>query len=177
MNESTEESQAEAKHVRKVLAVEIDEENEIDKLLRKFQLQKAVRVCAWIRKFVHSSLLSQGRPRIKGPLTTEETSQQRLFWERQAQTGCEVEKDRVALSLQLNQNGLLECRGRLQGDYPVYLSDTSLFARRVVEDAHLVTLHGGVGLTMAKVRSPHWIPRLRKLVKKVRATCYGCKRF
>ena len=46
-------------------------------------------------------------------------------WERQAQKSGEVEKDRVLLNLQLNQEGLLECWGRLQGDYPVYLSETS----------------------------------------------------
>ena len=55
VNEVTEESQAEAKLVRKVLAVAIDEENEIDNVLRKFQLQRAVRVCAWMRRFVHNS--------------------------------------------------------------------------------------------------------------------------
>ena len=46
-----------------------------------------------------------------------------------------------------------------------------------MEEAHLVTLQGGVGLTMAKVRSRYWMSRLRKLVKKVRGTCHGCKRF
>ena len=30
---------------------------------------------------------------------------------------------------------------------------------------------------MAKVRDSHWIPRLRKLVKRVIKKCYGCKRF
>ena len=43
--------------------------------------------------------------------------------------------------------------------------------------SHLVTLHGGVGLTMAKLREEFWIPRLRRLVKKVIRQCYGCKRF
>ena len=35
----------------------------------------------------------------------------------------------------------------------------------------------GVTLTMARVRETYWIPRLRKLVKKVRGNCWGCKRF
>ena len=83
----------------------------------------------------------------------------------------------MALNLQLNQEGLLECRGRLQGVYPVYLPETSLYSQRIVEEAHLQTLHGGVGLTMTKVRSRYWIPKLRKLVKKVCRNCHGCKRF
>ena len=114
VNEVTEESQAEAKLVRKV-PVAIDEENEIDNILRKFQLQKAVRLCACMRRFVHNSLRSQGRPCIRDHRPPK----------KQAQKSCEVEKDRVALNLQLNQNGLLECRGRLQGDYPVWKRPTS----------------------------------------------------
>ena len=42
---------------------------------------------------------------------------------------------------------------------------------------HTQTLHGGVGLTMAKVRKTYWIPRLRQLVKLLIKRCYGCKRF
>lgn len=149
----TRESQAEAKLVRKVLAVAVDEEDEVEDVLRKFHLRKAVRVCAWMRRFAHNALCSRGKTRIEGPLTTQETNQLRLHWERQAQKNGEVEKDRVALNLQLNQEGLLECRGRLQGDYPVYLPETSLYSQRIVEEAHLQTLHGGVGLTMTKVQS------------------------
>ena len=71
----------------------------------------------------------------------------------------------------------MECRGRIQGEYPTYLPDTHQFTHKVVEEAHLVTLHGGVGLTMTKVRSRYWVPRLRRLVRKVRKSCHGCKRF
>ena len=101
----------------------------------------------------------------------------RLHLERQAQKRGEVEKAQVVLNLQLNQEVLLECRGRLQGEYPVYLPDTSLYSQRIVEDAHLQTLHGGVGQTTTKLRSRYWIPKLGKLLKKVRRNCHGCKRF
>ena len=43
--------------------------------------------------------------------------------------------------------------------------------------AHRRTLHGGVGLTMAAIRSRYWIPRLRQLAKHMIKRCYGCKRF
>ncbi|XP_068708110.1 uncharacterized protein [Montipora foliosa] len=68
---------------------------------------------------------------------------------------------------------LLGCRGRIQGVYPVYIPDTSMYSEKFVQEAHEATLHGGVGLTMTKIREQHWIPRLRRLVKK----CPGCKRF
>ena len=47
----------------------------------------------------------------------------------------------------------------------------------LVHHAHISTLHGGVGMTMAKVREHHWVPRLRQLAKKIRSKCHGCKRF
>ena len=136
-----------------MLIIAVHEENEIEELLYKFQLQKAVRICAWMRRFAHKSLRSRGAPRAQGPLTTEETNSQRLFWEKQAQKSCDIDRDCVALNLQPNQEGLLECRGRIQGEYPVYIPETSMLGLRLVEEAHQVTMHGGVGLTMAKVRN------------------------
>ena len=41
----------------------------------------------------------------------------------------------------------------------------------------MLTLHGGVGLTMAFIRRDYWIPRLRQLTKKVINGCFGCKKF
>ena len=43
--------------------------------------------------------------------------------------------------------------------------------------AHRRTLHGGVGLTMAAIRSRYSIPRLRQLAKRMIKRCYGCKQF
>ena len=48
---------------------------------------------------------------------------------------------------------------------------------KFVEQAHKDTLHGGVGLVMAKVRERHWVPRLRLLTKQVIKRCWECKRF
>ena len=177
LNEQSEESQTEVKLVQKVLGVAVNEKNEIAEVLHRFQLQKAVRICVWMQRFAHNSLCSQGILRIKGPLTTEETNHQRLFWEKQAQRSCDIERDRVALNLQPNQEGLLECWGRIQGEYPVYIPETSILGLRPVEEAHKETMHGGVGLTMARVRARYWIPKLRQLTKKVRKSCHGCKKF
>ena len=85
--------------------------------------------------------------------------------------------DKLQLNLQPNGEKILECRGRIQGRYPIYLPDDSLFAEKLVRHAHQRTLHWGLGLTMAEVREKYWIPRLRKLTKKVVKSCWGCKRF
>ena len=87
------------------------------------------------------------------------------------------EQIKSSLNLQLNDDGLLECRGRIQGKYPVYLPEDAVFTRKLVRQVHCETLHGGVGLTMAAVREKYWVQRLRRLVKKATKECWGCKRF
>ena len=77
----------------------------------------------------------------------------------------------------MNQEGIYECHGRIQGDYPVFIPNKSLLAEKIVEEAHLQTIHGGVTLTMARTRDQYWIPTLRQLVKRIIKRCYGCKRF
>ena len=42
---------------------------------------------------------------------------------------------------------------------------------------HTQTLHGGVSMTLTKVRENYWVPRLRRLIKQVIKSCHGCKRF
>ena len=73
--------------------------------------------------------------------------------------------------------GVLVCHGRVQGELPIYVPDSAMLAQKIVEEAHMLTLHGGIGLTMTQVRKRYWIPRLRRLVRKMRRKCHGCKRF
>ena len=93
--------------------------------------------------------------RKTGPLTTEEINYQKLLWEKTPQKKCagleQFEDDKLKLNLQMNHDGALECRGRIQGDYPVYLPDSEMYPEKLVQHAHEATLHGGVSLTMAKV--------------------------
>ena len=48
--------------------------------------------------------------------------------------------------------------------YPVYLKPpNALLSEKLIQDAHALTLHGGVGLTMTYIRRDYWIPHLRRL--------------
>ena len=87
------------------------------------------------------------------------------------------EISRQQLNLKMNQEGIYECQGRILGDYPVFIPNKSLLAEKLIEEAHLQTIHGGVTLTMARIRDQYWIPTLRQLVKRIIKRCYGCKRF
>ena len=84
---------------------------------------------------------------------------------------------KVLLNLQRNDTGVLECRGRIEGQYPIFLPENSEFTRKVVEQAHVTTLHGGVASTMARVRERYWVPKLRRMVKKARSDCFGSVKF
>ena len=86
-------------------------------------------------------------------------------------------KEKLELNLQANETGVLECRGRIEGEYPVYLPRDCVYTQKAVERAHLTTLHSGVSAMMTKVRDRFWVPKLRQLVKRVRSQCWGCKRF
>ena len=176
----TPESQAEAKVSKEVFGGARNVTDGFDVLLEKFALWKTLRVCTWIQRFVCNSR-KRKEERSVGPLTTEEIEKQKYFWTARAQnSGKRSEKfddDKLQLNLQERSDGLLECRGRIQGDYPIYLPDTHPYTEKLVMLSHLVALHGGVGLTMTKVREHHWVPRLRRLAKKVIKSCFGCKRF
>ena len=147
-----------------------------DEVLARFGLRKALRICAWASRFTQNSRLKR-EERITGPLTTEEIEKQHMFWIKRAQKSCHDEDDRIKLNLQDNRQGILECRGQLQGEYPIYLPDSHPYTEKLVQEAHLRTLHGGVGMTMTHVREKHWVPRLRRLVKRVIKGCFGCRRF
>ena len=85
--------------------------------------------------------------------------------------------DEQSLKIKMDEEGLYRCYGRIYGDYPIYLPPDSLVSEKIIMDAHARTLHGGVALTMTCVRSKYWIPRLRQMVKRLRKSCAGCKRF
>jgi len=73
-------------------------------------------------------------------------------------------QDQLSLDLQKNSEG-------------VYLPPNAVRSEKLTQGAHVLTLHGGVCLTITYIRRDCWIPRLRRLKKKVIRGCFGCKRF
>ncbi len=173
------ESLAEAKVIKEILTIAVESEQDgLDNLIEKWDLWKAVRITAWIARFTKNC---RTKEKVTGPLTTEEINERLEFFIKRAQSRCEgkekFEEDRLQLNLQLNERGIYECRGRVQGDFPIYVPDEDVLAEKLVTHAHSGTLHGGALLTMTKIREKYWIPRLRRLTKRVIRRCHGCKRF
>ena len=59
LNQPTEESQVEGKLMKKFLAIAVEDKNEIEEVLHKFQLWRAKRVWAWMRRFGNNSFVAQ----------------------------------------------------------------------------------------------------------------------
>ena len=119
--------------------------------------------------------------KLGGPLTAVETKKAELFWVKRVQARASADEryqeDKLQLNLQAKEDGVLECRGRIQGHYPIFLPDRQRYTEKLVAQAHVAVLHWGVGSTMAKVREYYWVPRLRRLTKRIVKSCHGCRQF
>ena len=62
--------------------------------------------------------------------------------------------------------------GRIHGEYPIFVPRESKLAEKLIEEAHIQTIHGGVQLIMDKIRSKYSVPMLKQLVKRVLRICY-----
>jgi hypothetical protein len=175
ITEPNEQTKAEAKQMKEVFLVTLKANEEFDDVLEKHTFLIAVRITAWVRRFLQNCKLKKSE-RVKGPLTTVETKNQVLWWiKRKQERYCGSDKfgeDQLRLNLQRNGDRIYECRGKIQGRYPIYLPPKTVLSTKIVEDAHILTLHGGVGLTMSLIRRDYWIPRLRQLANKVVTCCY-----
>ena len=174
---NTDESEIKRKMIKEFLATNVDLQNPIDTLLNKFTLRKRLRILSWINCFLNNFRKSK----VSGPRTADKVLVQRKFLiKRQQNLHSNTENfeiSRQKLNLKMNQEGIYECHGRIQGDHPVFIPNKSLLAERLVEEVHLQTIQGGVTLTMARIRDQCWIPTLRKLVKRIIKRRYGCERF
>ena len=175
----SEDTDSELKKTQEILSMTAtDKQSLFQNLIEKMSFKKSIRVVAWIARFKHNCLHKKAKK--CGPLTTEEWNSVKMSWIRNVQQehreSTLFKKHENQFNLIETGDGIYRCHGRIQGDKPIYLPKDSLFTQKLVMHAHLCTLHGGVGLTMTYIRENYWIPCLRQLTKKVRSSCYGCKR-
>ena len=180
VTKANKETEAEAKRTKEVFAVAVDTRDDFDEVLEKQNFWRVIRISAWIMRFLQNCR-SKKSNRVSGPLTTAETEKQVKWWIKREQERYSVTEkfleDQQRLNLQKNDEGIYVCKGRIQGHYPVYLPPRVSLSEKIVQDAHLLTLHGGVGSTMAYFRQEYWIPRLRQLAENVISHWYECKKL
>lgn len=171
-------TKAEVKVVKEIFNVAIKEEDEcdeMDQLMKKFDHWTTIRQqhgCS--ASYIMHARVDKNQ-RLTGPLTTKETDRLLQWWIKRVQSKNEkrakFKADQEQLNLKKNAEGDYEYRGRMQGDYPIYLPDGEVFTEKLVLHAHKISVHGGVGLTMTKLREKSWVPRLRRLTKRLIRSC------
>ena len=174
------ESSEEAKLIKEVLikTIEKPKEDALWTLMEKYSYRKAIRVTAWVNRFLLNC--KKGKRNI-GPLSTTELELAKNHWVKKvqsdAQTAVGFEQQKEKLNLKKDEGGILRCYGRIEGDYPLYLPDSDLFTKKLIMHEHIRTLHEGVNSTMARIRNHWWIPKLRRLVKSIIHSCPGRKKY
>ena len=147
--------------MKELFAVAVPVEDELDQLLQKYDYWKMIRITARMSRFANNAR-NGGEHKVVGPLTTEETSRQAKLLVKKVQQRNEETKafkeDQQQLNLKINDEGIYECQGRIQGHYPVYLPNNELLTEKIITHAHKLSSHGGVGMTMAKYREKYWTP-------------------
>ena len=53
----------------------------------------------------------------------------------------------------MSEEVLYQCFGKMQGQHPIFIPKTVSTSRKIVEEVHILTIHGEVTLKMAKIRS------------------------
>ena len=128
MTQASQQSDAERKVQRKIFPAAIKISDDLERVLEKFDVHKALRVCAWVSRFIRNC--QHPLEKIQGPPLTQEITACRLFWIKWAQqqviSDDHFQEDKLQLNLQRNANGVLECRGHIQGEYPIFLPDSAL---------------------------------------------------
>ena len=67
------------------------------------------------------------------------------------------EPSKQQLNLKLSEEGVYKCYVFIQGEYPIFIPRESKLEEKLIEETHIHTIHGGVTLTMAKIRSKYWV--------------------
>ncbi|XP_073249615.1 uncharacterized protein [Porites lutea] len=154
-------------------------------------LTRLLRVTAWALRFI---LKVKKKSTGKEELQAEEIEQAKLMWERHVQNSSfsseinAVKKNtknnlKDQLSLQLDQNGILRCHGRMIREnlpessiFPKLLPKNHAFTSLLINSFHDKLMHAGVSHTLSAIRREFWIPQGRTTVRNVLLNCRRCRR-
>ena len=88
------------------------------------------------------------------------------------------------LGLYMDDAQIIRCRGRImnaelpfEAKHPILLPKMGHFTKLIINEAHQITLHGGLGDTLSQVRKHYWIPKGRQAIKASLKECNICRRY
>ena len=135
----TKETEEESKRIQEVFAAAVEVKDDFAEIMEEHTFWRAVRITAWVTRFIQNCRNKKSN-RLVGPLTTTETERQVKWWirrEQQIYSATEkFQEDKLRLNLQKRAEGIYECRGRIQGDYPIYLPPRTTLSEKIVQEAH-----------------------------------------
>ena len=159
------------------------------------KLTKAIRVVAWVLRFIFNSRHKQEDRRL-GDVSYDEMQHARQVLIQQVQQqefaaevsalqrGHLVAKSSplARLTPYLDDEGLLRVQGRLQFSslppdekHPI-LIPKSHFAVLLMRFQHFIMKHAGVSTLISAVRKSYWVFGLRRIAKRVKRMCVSCQR-
>ena len=144
----------------------------LDGMLTRYSYWKLIRITAYVIRFVEHCCKRKKRNCLQ--LTSEETDEAEKLWNRKAQQSNNTVTN---TDLEKGDDRVLRYVGRIPNYKPILLERNHPLVKSLIQACHLKTLHGGVAVTMSKVRERFWIQKLRSIVKKVLHNCNLCKRF
>ena len=157
MTKATAETEKEATVIKDMITSTTIKSDVMDEILQRYSYWKFWRISPWIQRFLHNCKRLK-LERQSGPLRTKEIENSEILWVKTGQTRIqdtllEFKDDAEKLNFQLDKTRRIYiCKGRITGDYPISIPSNTSMSEKLVAYAHLKTLHGGVGYTMAEVR-------------------------
>ena len=136
----------------------------------RFTYRKLLRITGWILRLKQNRMVS----RFTGPLQTHEIKCAEKLWIKIIQ---ETTPSKNHINKIMDNDGIWRINSPIHGYSPILLPRTGVFTKRLIEDYHQRTLHGGVQATMCAIRERFWIPKLRSAVKSIIYNCNLCKRY
>ena len=117
-------------------------QDDFDLILHIFYLHKALRISAWILRFINNCR----KTKKSGPPTTAELVNQKKFYikreQEKAVSSDRFEGNKKILNLEKYDEGVCICKGRLQGFYPICLTQDSALSKKVIFTEHKRSLIG-----------------------------------
>ena len=155
---------------------------------------KLIRVCAWIKRFVHNNRTKTSR--LCGPLSSRELysatinvvrviQEAEFFRERRfLSEGKPLPSNSKLLPLNvfLDEDNILRVGGRLsnhsslsyENKHPMLLPKNHEFTRGVIDYYHCANLHAGPQLTLSLIRQRFWFVDGRSVVRNQLRRCVRC---
>ena len=164
-------------------------------ITRHSKLAKLHRVTAYVLRFVTN--IKNTSQKKTGPLTVQEIDRAWKLWLRCTQE--QVFSNEIAnlksksssrlalvrqLHLQLNDEGLIFCGGRIHNapvsnltKFPYLLPRRHQLTDLIVRDVHEKYFHAGTNSTVTYLRQMYWIPAARQCVRNILKHCVTCNKL